>query len=160
MVTIQIIAAGKLKEPYLKEGLAEYKKRISGYADFIIVEVADEPIPQRFTEAEAIRIKKAESRRILEKIRDSDVVILLDLSGKPYTSEELAQIVSSMVISGKNKIVFVIGGTLGVSPEVMQRADRIMTLSTLTLPHQMVRLVLAEQIYRIFRIMKNEPYHR
>lgn len=160
MVTIQIIAAGKLKEPYLKEGIAEYKKRISGYADLIITEVPDEQIPSRLSERDAIHIRDLEGQRILKKMGDDDVVILLDLSGNFYSSEELAQIMRTELISGKNRITFVIGGTLGVSPEVSQRADFILSFSRLTLPHQLVRLVLTEQIYRAFRIMGKEPYHR
>ncbi|QUG43655.1 23S rRNA (pseudouridine(1915)-N(3))-methyltransferase RlmH [Psychrobacillus sp. INOP01] len=159
-MNIQIISVGKLKEKYLKMGIEEYTKRLGAYAKIDLVEVADEKAPENLSEADMEIVKKKESDRILAKIGADTYVIALAIEGKMKTSEQLAGDIESLMTYGRSKIAFVIGGSLGLHEDVMKRADEKLSFSKMTLPHQLMKLVLVEQIYRAFRIMKGEPYHK
>jgi len=159
-VNIQIVSVGKLKEKYLKMGIEEYTKRLGAYAKIDLVEVADEKAPENLSEADMEIVKKKESDRILAKIGADTYVIALAIEGKMKTSEQLAGDIESLMTYGRSKITFVIGGSLGLHEDVMKRSDEKLSFSKMTLPHQLMKLVLVEQIYRAFRIMKGEPYHK
>ncbi|SDN86087.1 23S rRNA (pseudouridine1915-N3)-methyltransferase [Psychrobacillus sp. OK028] len=159
-MNIQIISVGKLKEKYLKMGIEEYTKRLGAYAKIDLVEVPDEKAPENLSEADMEIVKKKEGDRILAKIGADTYVIALAIEGKMKTSEQLASDVESLMTYGRSKIAFVIGGSLGLHEEVMKRSDEKLSFSKMTLPHQLMKLVLVEQIYRAFRIMKGEPYHK
>ena len=159
-MNIQIISVGKLKEKYLKMGIEEYTKRLGSYAKIDLVEVADEKAPENLSEADMEIVKKKEGDRILAKIGEDTYVIALAIEGKMKTSEQLAADIESLMTYGRSKIAFVIGGSLGLHEEVMKRSDEKLSFSKMTLPHQLMKLVLVEQIYRAFRIMKGEPYHK
>lgn len=159
-MNIQIISVGKLKEKYLKLGIEEYTKRLSSYAKIDLVEVADEKAPENLSEADMEIVKKKEGDRILAKISADTYVIALAIEGKMKSSEQLATDLESLMTYGKSKIAFVIGGSLGLHEDVMKRSDEKLSFSKMTLPHQLMKLVLVEQIYRAFRIIKNEPYHK
>ena len=157
---IKIICVGKLKEKYLVAGIKEYLKRLQAYCKVEVYEVSDESIPNNCSLSEETIIKAKEGRRMLDKIKQDDYVILLDVDGKQLDSVELANNMESAMISGKSTIDFVIGGSLGHGEEILDRADLRLSFSNFTFPHQLMRLVLVEQIYRAFKIMKNEPYHK
>jgi 23S rRNA (pseudouridine1915-N3)-methyltransferase len=159
-VNISIITIGKLKEKYLKQGIQEYLKRLSSYAKVEIIELADEKAPENLSESEMEQVKQKEGERILAKISDDTHVIALAINGKQKSSEELAKEIDSLATYGKSKVAFVIGGSLGLSSEVMKRSNAALSFSKMTFPHQLMRLVLVEQIYRAFRIIRNEPYHK
>ncbi|MGF9892754.1 23S rRNA (pseudouridine(1915)-N(3))-methyltransferase RlmH [Priestia megaterium] len=159
-MNISIITIGKLKEKYLKQGIQEYLKRLSSYAKVEIIELADEKAPENLSESEMEQVKQKEGERILAKISDDTHVIALAINGKQKSSEELAKEIDSLATYGKSKIAFVIGGSLGLSNEVMKRSNAALSFSKMTFPHQLMRLVLVEQIYRAFRIIRNEPYHK
>jgi len=160
MMNIKITAVGKLKEKYLKEALEEYTKRLSRYAKISITELQDEKTPENASEKEEDMIKKTEGDRILKSIEDDSYVIALDLNGNMLSSVEFSSIISDLGVQGKSNINFIIGGSLGLSPEVLKRADYKLCFSKMTFPHQLFRVMLLEQIYRGFRIMKGEPYHK
>ena len=157
---ITIISVGKLKEKYLKQGIQEYLKRLSSYADVSIVELADEKAPETMSEAEMETVKRKEGERILGAIKPDTYVITLEIEGKMLTSEGLAAKMDELATYGKSKVAFVIGGSLGISDEVRKRSDFALSFSKLTFPHQLMRLVLLEQVYRGFRIIRGEPYHK
>jgi len=157
---IKIICVGKLKEKYLVEGIKEYTKRISGYTDIEIIEVADERIPDKASLAEEVMVKAKEGRRILDKIKQDDYMILLDVKSKELDSVAFSKHIENCMINGKSTIDFVIGGSLGHGEDVLARANMKMSFSPMTFPHQLMRLILVEQIYRAFKIMKNETYHK
>lgn len=157
---IRIIACGKIKQKWMKEGLDEYVKRIRPYDRIEMTEVADEPARENNSDAENEIVKNREGERMLRQIKDSDYVILLDLAGKEKDSEALAKTLQTLYTSSRNQIDFVIGGSLGVSQGLIKRADERWKLSANTFPHQLCRVIVAEQIYRAFRIMHNEPYHK
>jgi len=159
-VNITIVSVGKLKEKYLKMGIDEYVKRLGAYAKVEIVEVPDEKAPEQLSEAEMEIVKKKEGERILSKISDGVHVIALAIEGKMKSSEEMARDLESLMTYGTSKIAFVIGGSLGLHEDVMKRADEKLSFGKMTLPHQLMKLVLVEQIYRSFRIIKGEPYHK
>jgi len=159
-VNISIISVGKLKEKYLKSGIEEYTKRLGSYAKVREVEVADEKAPEQLSEADMEIVKKKEGERILAKIAPDAYVIALATDGKMKTSEQLAKDIESLMTYGRSKIVFVIGGSLGLHEEVLKRADEKLSFSKMTFPHQLMKLILVEQVYRAFRIMKGEPYHK
>lgn len=159
-MNIQIVSVGKLKEKYLKMGIEEYTKRLGAYAKIDLVEVADEKAPENLSEADMEIVKKKEGDRILAKIGADTYVIALAIEGKMKTSEQLAGDIESLMTYGRSKIAFVIGGSLGLHEDIMKRSDEKLSFSKMTLPHQLMKLVLVEQIYRTFRIMKNEPYHK
>ena len=157
---IKIVAVGKIKEKALKELIAEYSKRLSGYTALQIEEVSDEATLQGNSEAQNEIVRKKEGERILARIKEKEYVILLDLKGKMLDSVSFAEKLDSLFTGGNSDITFVIGGSLGVSPEVKARADYLWKLSDLTFPHALVRVILLEQIYRAYRIQRGEPYHK
>ncbi len=157
---ITIISVGKLKEKYLKQGIQEYLKRLSAYANVNIVEVVDEKAPENMSEAEVLAVKQKEGERILRAITADTYVITLEIEGKMLTSEELAAKMDQLATYGKSKIAFVIGGSIGISEKVRKRSDFALSFSKMTFPHQLMRLVLVEQVYRGFRILRGEPYHK
>lgn len=151
---------GKLKEKYLKMGIAEYVKRLSAYCKLELIEVPDEKAPEKLSEAEMIQVKEKEGERILAKIPDQAYVFALAIEGKQRTSEAFAKEIEQLGVQGKSTLVFVIGGSLGLSDAVMKRSNTPISFGKMTLPHQLMRLVLIEQIYRGFKIVRNEPYHK
>ena len=157
---IRIICVGKLKEKYLVDGIKEYTKRISGYTDIEVIEVADERIPDKASLAEEVIVKAKEGRKILDKIKQDDYVILLDVGGKQIDSVEFSKHIENCMIDGKSTIDFVIGGSLGHGEDIQERANFRLSFSSMTFPHQLMRLILVEQIYRAFKIMRNETYHK
>ena len=159
-MNISIISVGKLKEKYLKSGIEEYTKRLGSYTKINEIEVADEKAPEQLSDADMEIVKKKEAERILAKISPDAYVIALAIDGKMKTSEQLAKDIESLMTYGRSKIVFVIGGSLGLHEEVLKRADEKLSFSKMTFPHQLMRLILVEQVYRAFRIMKGEPYHK
>lgn len=159
-MNITVISVGKLKEKYLKMGIDEYVKRLGGYAKIDLVEVPDEKAPETLSEIDMNIVKRKEGERILAKINDGIYVIALALDGKMKSSEEMAADLDSLMTYGKSKVAFVIGGSLGLHDDVLKRADEKLCFGKMTLPHQLMKLVLVEQIYRSFRIIKGEPYHK
>ncbi|MCM3570705.1 23S rRNA (pseudouridine(1915)-N(3))-methyltransferase RlmH [Neobacillus mesonae] len=159
-MNISIITVGKLKEKYLKMGIEEYVKRLSAYAKVEMIEVADEKAPEELSELEMIQVKQKEGERILAKISADTYVIALAIQGKMRSSEELADMLDKLATYGKSKIAFVIGGSLGLSDEVLKRSNEQLSFSRMTFPHQLMRLILVEQVYRAFRINRGEPYHK
>ncbi|WP_313628550.1 23S rRNA (pseudouridine(1915)-N(3))-methyltransferase RlmH [Enterococcus italicus] len=159
-MNIKIISVGKLKEKYLIAGINEYAKRLSGYAKIQLIEVSDEKAPENLSQAEMIQVKDKEGERILAKIKDQEYVYALAIEGKNPSSEAFAQQLNQQTIQGKSNFVFVIGGSLGLSQAVMKRSDAQISFGKMTYPHQLMRLILVEQIYRAFRIIKGEPYHK
>jgi 23S rRNA (pseudouridine1915-N3)-methyltransferase len=159
-VNISIITVGKLKEKYLKMGIDEYLKRLSAYAKVEVIEVADEKAPEVLSELEMVQVKQKEGERILARISQDTYVIALAIQGKLGSSEELADSLDKLATYGKSKIAFVIGGSLGLSEDVIKRSNEQLSFSRMTFPHQLMRLILVEQIYRAFRINRGEPYHK
>jgi 23S rRNA (pseudouridine1915-N3)-methyltransferase len=159
-VNISIVTVGKLKEKYLKQGIEEYLKRMSAYAKLEVIEVADEKAPEELSESEMVQVKQKEGERILSKISQDTYVIVLAINGKMQSSEELAETLDKLATYGKSKIAFVSGGSLGLSEEVLKRSNEQLSFSKMTFPHQLMRLILVEQIYRAYRINRNEPYHK
>lgn len=157
---VKIIAVGKLKEKYLKDGIAEYGKRMSRFAKFEIVELADEKTPDNASAAQNQQIMEKEGERILAKISERDYVIVLAIEGKQLSSEAFSQVIADATLRGYSDIVFVIGGSLGLADKVKKRANLRLSFGLLTLPHQLIRLVLSEQIYRAFMIQQGSPYHK
>jgi 23S rRNA (pseudouridine1915-N3)-methyltransferase len=157
---ITIIAVGKLKEKYWTQAVAEYTKRLSAYAKVRIVEVADEPAPDSLSPAEEDAVKEKEAARILTHIKERDYVVALAIEGKTFSSEEWAHEMGRLTTRGYSSFSFVIGGSLGLHPSVLARANLNLSFSRLTFPHQMVRIMLLEQLYRGFRILRGEPYHK
>lgn len=157
---ITIVSVGKLKEKYLKQGIQEFLKRLSSYAKVEIIEVADEKAPENLSEAEEKQVKDKEGERILQAISPDTYVITLEIEGRMLSSEQLAKKMDELATYGKSKVAFVIGGSLGISEAVQQRSDFAISFSKMTFPHQLMRLVLLEQVYRGFRINRGEPYHK
>ncbi len=160
MIEINIVCVGKIKEKYWNEAISEYSKRLSRYCKLSIIEVADEKTPDNAPEAIENQIKQKEGERILSKIPDNAHVIALAINGKKYTSEALSAHINDLAVSGKSKISFVIGGSLGLHEDVLKRANEKLSFSDMTFPHQMMRVVLLEQIYRSYKILSGEPYHK
>lgn len=157
---ITVLCVGKIKEKFYMQAIEEYSKRLSRYCKLDIIELPDEKTPDNAGEQVNIAIKRREGERILVNIRQDDYVIALAIEGKMLDSVELSQYIERLGIEGKSSIVFVIGGSLGLSKEVLDRADYKLSFSKMTFPHQLMRVILLEQIYRAYRIMKNEPYHK
>ncbi|HGL2088064.1 TPA: 23S rRNA (pseudouridine(1915)-N(3))-methyltransferase RlmH [Streptococcus pneumoniae] len=157
---IKVVTVGKLKEKYLKDGIAEYSKRISRFAKFEMIELSDEKTPDKASESENQKILEIEGQRILSKIADRDFVIVLAIEGKTFFSEELSKQLEETSIKGFSTLTFIIGGSLGLSSSVKNRAKLSVSFGRLTLPHQLMRLVLVEQIYRAFTIQQGFPYHK
>ena len=159
-MNIKIIGVGKLKEKYLVQAMQEYLKRLQAYAKVEVIELADEKAPENLSETQMMQIKDKEGERILAKIKDQEYVIALAIEGKNPSSEAFAQKIENLGIQGKSQLVFVIGGSLGLSPSVMQRINAQISFGKMTFPHQLMRVMLTEQIYRAFRIIHNQPYHK
>lgn len=159
-MNISIITVGKLKEKYLINGISEYIKRLASYAKVKISEVADEKAPENLSEAQMQQVKDKEGERILAKVDEDAYVIVLAIEGELWSSEKLAKELDKLGTYGRSKVAFVIGGSLGLSAAVMQRADAALSFSRMTFPHQLMRLILVEQVYRAFRINRGEPYHK
>ena len=157
---IAIGSVGNLKEKDVKQGIQEFLKRLSSYAKVEIIEVADEKAPENLSEAEEKQVKDKEGERILQAISPDTYVITLEIEGKMLSSEQLAKKMDELATYGKSKVAFVIGGSLGISEAVQQRSDFAISFSKMTFPHQLMRLVLLEQVYRGFRINRGEPYHK
>lgn len=159
-MNIKIVCVGKLKEKYFKDGIAEYVKRMSRFAKVKIVQVPDEKAPEKLSPAEMEQVKEIEGKRILDKIKDKEYVYVTAIKGKERTSEAFAKELSNLTIYGHSDITFVIGGSLGTSDAVNKRADDLISFGKFTMPHQLMRLVLIEQIYRAFMINSGSPYHK
>ena len=159
-MNITVIAIGKLKERYWTDAVSEYSKRLGSYCALNIIELRESPLRANPSAADEEAVKIAEGEDVLSRIRPSDYVITLEIKGKAMSSEQLASKIDALGIEGRSSIVFVIGGSLGLSPEVSRRADFKLSFSAMTFPHQMMRVILLEQIYRSFRIIKHEPYHK
>lgn len=157
---INIVCVGKIKEKYLKLGIDEFKKRLSKYCKLEIIELEDEKAPENLSDKEMLIIKEKEGKKILSKIKDNSYVIALAIDGKNLSSEELAETINKLGVRGISNITFVIGGSLGLLDEVLSRADYKLSFSKMTFPHQLMRLILLEQVYRAYRINNGEPYHK
>lgn len=159
-MNVTILAVGKLKEKYWRDAVAEYSKRLKSYCSLQITEIKESPLRANPSAADEEAVKIAEGADILSRIRSSDYVITLEIKGKVLSSEALAQKIEALAIDGKSSIIFVIGGSLGLSEEVSRRADFKLSFSAMTFPHQMMRVILLEQIYRSFKINRHEAYHK
>ncbi|HJA80428.1 MAG TPA: 23S rRNA (pseudouridine(1915)-N(3))-methyltransferase RlmH [Candidatus Mediterraneibacter intestinipullorum] len=157
---ISVIAVGKIKEKYLKDAITEYGKRLSRYCKLEVIEVADEKTPEQASEAVEESIRAKEGERLLKHIRDDMYVITLEIGGKMLTSEEFAEKIETLGVQGKSSIAFVIGGSIGLGKEVLRQSDFALSFSKMTFPHQLMRVVLLEQVYRGYRIINGEPYHK
>lgn len=156
----RILSVGKIKEKYLTQAIQEYAKRLSRYCKLNFVQVSDEKTPDRASEAQNEQIKAMEGERLLKHIREQDYVIALALEGEMPDSLQLSRKLEALGIQGKSTVDFVIGGSLGLSPAVLHRADWKLSFSAMTFPHQLMQVILLEQLYRSFRIACNEPYHK
>ena len=157
---ISLITVGKIKEKYFTDAIAEYSKRLSKYCKLDIIEVSDEKTPDKASEALETQIKQKEGERILKKLTDDSYIIALALDGKKMDSVAFSNQIEKLGINGVSHIQFVIGGSLGLCKEVLKRADLKISFSDMTFPHQLMRVILLEQIYRGYRIMNHEPYHK
>lgn len=157
---ITVITVGKIKENYLKDAIAEYSKRLSKYCKLEIIEVSDEKTPDSASEVVEMQIRDKEGERILKYIKDDMYVITLEITGKMLTSEELAEKIENLGVQGKSSIAFIIGGSIGLGNKVLKRSDYALSFSKMTFPHQLMRVILLEQIYRSYRIINGEPYHK
>ncbi|TVT28062.1 23S rRNA (pseudouridine(1915)-N(3))-methyltransferase RlmH [Salinicoccus cyprini] len=157
---ITLITVGKLKEKYWQQAVDEYRKRLGAYAKLELVEVPDEKEPNNASEKDIENIKDKEAEKILGRVKDSQHVVTLEIHGKTYTSEQLASQYQQWMNTGKSDIVFIIGGSNGLGQAVKQRSNQEISFGTLTYPHQMMKVMLMEQIYRANKIIKNESYHK
>lgn len=159
-MNINIIAVGKIKEKYTRDGIREFQKRLSRYCNLKIIEIDDEKAPENLSQRDRELVKDKEGKKILSKIPQNSHIISLEIEGRQLSSEELSKKMEDLMIDGINDITFIVGGSLGLSSEVRNRANFKLSFSNMTFPHQLMRLILLEQIYRGFRIMKGEPYHK
>lgn len=157
---ITVIAVGKIKEKYFTGAIAEYAKRLSRYCKLEIIELADEKTPDGASPAQEAQIKEKEGDRILKAVREDAYVVALAIEGQKLTSEKLADFIEKRGIAGDSHLTFIIGGSLGLDGRVLRRADYLLSFSDMTFPHQLMRVILLEQIYRSFRIIHHEPYHK
>ena len=157
---ITLLTLGKIKEKYLKDAIAEYSKRLSKYCKLEIIEVADEKTPDNASEVVENVIRDKEGERLLKYVKDDAFVITLEIKGKMMTSEELAEKIDTLGIRGVSHIMFIIGGSIGLGEDVIKRSDFALSFSKMTFPHQLMRVILLEQIYRSYRIISGEPYHK
>lgn len=160
LMKITLVTVGKVKERYLRDAIAEYSKRLSRYCRLEILEVADEKTPEHMSETEALQIKQREGERILHHLRDDEYVIALAIEGDMLTSEQFAAKINNLGLHGTSHIALVIGGSLGLDPRVMKRANYALSFSKMTFPHQLMRVILLEQVYRAYKINAGEPYHK
>lgn len=157
---ITVLCVGKIKESFMQDAVQEYEKRLSRYVKLRIIEVADEKTPDNASGKEEIQIRDREGGRLLRHIKDEDYVIALAIDGKMYDSVSFSHKIDGFGVRGVSSLVFVIGGSLGLSLEVLSRADEKISFSKMTFPHQLMRVILLEQIYRCYRIIRGEPYHK
>lgn len=157
---ISLITVGKIKEKYLRDAIAEYSKRLSRYCKLEMIEVMDEKTPDHASQAVEKGIRDKEAERILKYIKEGSYIITLEILGKQVTSEELADKINRLGIQGESHLVFIIGGSLGLGEEILKRSDYALSFSKMTFPHQLMRVILLEQIYRSYRIINGEPYHK
>lgn len=160
MMNISVICVGKLKEKYWADAVREYSKRLNSYCDLEIVELKERRLPDKSGPSEELSVKESEGTEILRRIKDSMYVVTLEIKGRELSSEMLAEKIEKLAVEGISNIAFVIGGSLGLSESVSSRADFRLSFSPMTFPHQMMRVILLEQIYRSFKIIKNEVYHK
>lgn len=159
-MNINVIAVGRIKEKYIREGIDEFSKRLSRYVKLNIIEIADVKAPENLSEKEMNIVIEKEGDRLISKIPQNSFIISLEIEGKDISSEILSKKIENMMIEGVNDITFIIGGSLGLCKQVKKLSNFKLSFSKMTFPHQLMRLILLEQIYRSFRIMKNEPYHK
>ena len=159
MININIICIGKLKEKYLKDAAMEYSKRLSKYCKLTITELSDEKLPNKINGSIINNIKNEECAKILNNIKKDSYVVSLDLKGKEFTSEEFSKKIDAIGVNGYSTITFIIGGTLGLTNEVLKKSNELMCFSKMTFPHQLIRVFLLEQLFRGFKILNNETYH-
>lgn len=159
-MNIDVVCIGKLKEKYWSDAVAEYSKRLGRYCSLTITELKESRLPDNASASDEENVKINEGRSILKAISDDAYAIALDIAGKQQSSEQLAARMEKLAVDGRSKAAFIIGGSLGLSQEVLQRADCRLSFSIMTFPHQMMRVILLEQIYRSFKIIKNESYHK
>lgn len=157
---ISILCVGKVKESFYRDAIKEYEKRLSRYADIEIIEVEDEKTPDNASDNVVNAIKEKEGERLIKHMKDDAYTIALAIEGKMLDSVKLSEKIDDLGVSGRSHIEFVIGGSLGLSPAVLNKADFKLSFSPMTFPHQLMRVILLEQVYRAYRIMKNEPYHK
>ncbi|MHB8155777.1 MAG: 23S rRNA (pseudouridine(1915)-N(3))-methyltransferase RlmH [Desulfocucumaceae bacterium] len=157
---ITVLAVGRLKEKYLQEAQKEYLKRLQAYARVNVVEVEDEPFKEGISLSLEAAVKSREAGRLLRHLSQVDYVVALDREGRQMTSEELSEFISTLGLEGKSRITFVIGGTLGLSDEVLKSVSHKLSFSKMTFPHQLMRVILLEQVFRAFKIARGEPYHK
>ena len=159
-MNITIVCIGKLKEKYWREAVAEYSKRLGGYCSLTVKELKEAPLPSNPSPADEEAVKKTEGEAILGAVKDQSYVISLEVNGRKFSSEELAAKMADLALTGRSDVTFIIGGSLGLSTEVSKRADLRLSFSDMTFPHQMMRVILLEQIYRAFKINAGETYHK
>ena len=159
MVSINIICVGKLKEKYLKEAVEEYSKRLSKYCNLNIIEISDEKLPDKISDKLIDETKSKEGNKILSNIKKDSYTIALDLKGKQYSSEDFSAKIENIKLNGFSNINFIIGGTLGISTDVLNTSNELICFSKMTFPHQLIRVFLLEQLFRAFKISNNETYH-
>ncbi len=157
---ITLITVGKIKEKYLKDAIAEYSKRLSKYCKLEIIEVADEKTPDNASGTVENTIRSKEAERILKYVKEDAYVITLEIQGKQLTSEELADKIDKLGVQGTSHIIFIIGGSIGLGEEVLKKSNYALSFSKMTFPHQLMRVILLEQVYRSYRIISGEPYHK
>ena len=157
---ITLVTVGKVKERFFADAIKEYEKRLSRYCRLKIVQVADEKTPDTASEAQQRQIKEREGERILAQLREGEYVIALAIEGRMASSKELSEKLEKLGIAGKSQVAFIIGGSLGLSEAVLKRADEQLSFSRMTFPHQLMRVILLEQVYRSYRILSHEPYHK
>ena len=157
---ISVVCVGKIKESFYRQAVEEYAKRLSKYCKFEVIEVADEKTPDKASEVQENQIKEKEANRIFDKIKEDAYVFTLEIKGKRFTSEGFADCIQNVTLRGKSHLVFVIGGSLGLHDKVLKRSDQAISFSDMTFPHQLMRVILSEQIYRAYRIINKEPYHK
>lgn len=160
MLHVNIICVGKIKEKFFKDSIDEYSKRLSKYCNLNIIELPDEKIPNNASEKEMSIIKEKEGTNILNNIKKDNYIICLDLKGKQFTSEDFSNKINNISINQTGSITFIIGGSLGISQNVLDKANELISFSKMTFPHQLFRVILLEQIYRAFKIINNETYHK
>lgn len=159
-MNITLVTVGKVKEKFYRDAIAEFEKRLSRYCKLDIIEVADEKTPDKASDSVENQIKEKEAERILKNIREDAYCIALAIEGKKTDSVKFARHLEQLGVSGRSNIVFVIGGSLGLHDLVLKRSDETLSFSDMTFPHQLMRLILLEQIYRCYRIISGEPYHK
>lgn len=157
---VRLLTVGRIKEQYLRDAIAEYAKRLSSYCRLEITEVADEKTPENAPESIVRKIKDTEGKKLIQKIPEGSFVVALAIDGRQLSSEELSSMLSDKLVSGVSDITLIIGGSLGLSDEVLRRSDYKLSFSRLTFPHQLMRVMLLEQLYRAFKIRAGEPYHK